>query len=222
MNFSSGKIVGSSIGKNRDGTKNTRLLDVEITDPADIQTVELIGRSGAENNPPVGGRVIIAQVGSAWKIAIADDDGVEPSAGVGEKFLYSTDTAGTQVKAAIKLFNDGKILIDNGPTQVEIDDSGNVTLTNTGDLTLNSSNAIINNNVQINGNLIVTGTINGGSTISAAATVSGAAISTPNGGISAGGTLTAVDAELSGVEVLGHVHAILSGSSAPGPTGPME
>jgi hypothetical protein len=209
LNLISGKIAGSSIGKNRDETKNSRLLQVELTDPADVQTVELISRSGEENNPPLGGRVIVAQVGSAWKIALADDDAVEPSAAAGEKYLYSTNETGTQVKAEIKLLNTGGVLIDNGETQVELDASGNVNLTNSGDLTLTSNNTVINNNVTIIGNLIVTGTI------------SGASISTPNGGIDAGGTLTAVDAQLgeSEIAVLGHVHEV---TTAPGTTGPME
>ena len=106
-----GKITGSEIKKNRDGAGNRRLLQVEISDPDDIQTVELMSSAGEDVNPPVGNRVLIVDVGAAYKIAIAADDGIEPSIDEGEKKLYSIN--GVSISAFINLLNTG-ILELNG------------------------------------------------------------------------------------------------------------
>lgn len=106
-----GKITGSEVKKNRDGVGNRRLLQVEISDPDDIQTVELMASAGEDVNPPVGNRVLILDVGAAYKIAIAADDGIEPSMDEGEKKLYSID--GGAISAFINLLNTG-ILELNG------------------------------------------------------------------------------------------------------------
>lgn len=101
-----GKVTGREIKKNRDGTKNVLLLQVEITDPDDIQTVEYMTPSGEDANPPNGSDVAIVSVGNAYKIAITADNGVEPVMAPGEKRLYSTSTSG-DVAADLKFLTDG-------------------------------------------------------------------------------------------------------------------
>lgn len=178
MKVSSGKITGTTIGLNRDAERPARLFQVEITSESDLQTVEQSRRSGEDNNPPLGARVIIAQIGSAWKIAIADEDFIAPEAGAGEKYLYSTDPDGVEKKAVIKLLNTGEITIGNGAAEVQLDAAGNIAL-------------------------------------------DGAHV-TIEGGLTVNGAITADNATLAGISVVGHVHGIKSGSSSPGPTDVME
>ncbi len=121
-----GRITGRKIGKNRDGTKNVLLLQVEITAPEDIQTVELISQDGEDTNPVDNSRVVIIPIGQAYKIAIAVDDGIEPDAAQvpGEKKIYSSD--GGAIKAFIQWFKTGAMIISGtllqilGSTKIEI------------------------------------------------------------------------------------------------------
>jgi hypothetical protein len=97
-----GKIVGRKIAVNRDGEKKVLLLSCEITDPDDVQTVEYFQQAGTDNEPPDGSTVLLVKVGSAWKIAIAVDDGIEPDPSLlpGE-FEYYSSLLGVK-KASIK------------------------------------------------------------------------------------------------------------------------
>lgn len=106
-----GIVKSSEIKKNRDGEQDQILLQVEISDADDIQTVELITHAGNDSRPPKGSRVIIVDVGSAYKLGIAVDDLIVPSVNEGEKKLYSSD-AGV-IKAFIDFLKNG-ILELNG------------------------------------------------------------------------------------------------------------
>jgi len=108
-----GRITGRTVAKNRDGEKNVLILQVEITDPDDVQEVELFRQAGEDYNPPNDSRVIIADLGPAWRVGIAVDDGIEPSMGEGERKIYSIDSGA--IKAFINLLADGVIEI-NGNT----------------------------------------------------------------------------------------------------------
>lgn len=157
-----GKVTGSQFGKNKDGTKTVLLLQVEITDPTDIQTIELMGHTGEESNPPVGSRVSIFPIGSAFKIAVASDDSIIPGVSPGEKKIYSTDKSGGNVEASILLKNDGTIIVDNGPVVITATPAGKVTITTTGNTEINSAKTVINNDVDINGKINI---IDGGNTL---------------------------------------------------------
>jgi len=109
--MNTGIITGYEIGKNKSGTKNVVLLQVRISDQDDIQTVELMNNAGDGSIPAIGSRVIIAELGPAWKIGIAESDGIDPEVESGEGHYYSQD-AGT-IKAFIKLLKNG-ILELNG------------------------------------------------------------------------------------------------------------
>lgn len=85
-----GIVTGFEIGKNRNGTKDVLLLQVRITEPDDIQTVEYMSAAGDDSVPPIGSRVTILQAGSAWKIAIASQDSITPVMGEGERKIYSS------------------------------------------------------------------------------------------------------------------------------------
>ena len=112
-----GTVKGYQIGKNRDGTKDVLLLQVEMTDPDDIQTVEYMSSAGDDTIPPEGSLVTILSVGSAWKIAIASNDGIAPEMDEGERKIYSS--SGGMVKAFINFMKNGNLELNgNGNSAV--------------------------------------------------------------------------------------------------------
>lgn len=106
----SGTIKDTSTGKNRDGENDVRLLKVELFDPDDLQTAQLMTQAGEDNNPPKESRVIVLSIGSAWKIAIAVDDGITPEVEQGERKVYSSD--GGAIKAFIHFKKNGDVIIN--------------------------------------------------------------------------------------------------------------
>lgn len=84
-----GIVTGREFKKNRDSGNLRLLLQVQITDADDVHTVEYMSPPGEDSNPPDGAKVLIADVGRAYKIATAADDNIEPSTAEGEKKLYS-------------------------------------------------------------------------------------------------------------------------------------
>ena len=140
MGVRSGTVQGREIRANRDG-RTARLLQTEITSADDIQTVEHVTESGEDTSPPDNARVIIVQIGEAWKIAIAVDDQIEPEVAPGEKKLYSTNTAGDTQQAFIRLRNNGDI---------EVSADGNITATAAGSITGTAGTVINLNAPQIN------------------------------------------------------------------------
>jgi phage gp45-like len=106
-----GTVTGHKIGKNNDGDKLVVLLQVQISDEDDIQTVELFTQAGDEGIPPVGTEVIIVSPTKNRKIAIAASDLIEPEDGAGNREIYSQ--SGGAKKARIKLNSGGLILFAN-------------------------------------------------------------------------------------------------------------
>jgi phage gp45-like len=89
MNILTGIVRGREITKNKDGTTNKILLQVELTSPDDIQTVEYINHDGEDSSPPDGSLVVVLAISQGYKIAIACDDGILAESVPGEKILYS-------------------------------------------------------------------------------------------------------------------------------------
>ena len=106
-----GTVKGFQIGPNRDGTNDVLLLQVEMSDPDDIQTVEYFSGAGDDTIPPEGSLVTILSVGRAWKIAIASNDNIAPSMAEGERKIYSSN--GGAIQAFINWLSTG-ILELNG------------------------------------------------------------------------------------------------------------
>lgn len=102
-----GKVTGREFTTNRDGDVDKIMLQVEISDPDDIQTVELMSQSGEDTNPPDGSRIAILTIGESYKIAIASDDGIVPTMNPGEKKIYSSDIG--IIKAFINFLVDGTL-----------------------------------------------------------------------------------------------------------------
>ena len=106
-----GKVTGREVKTNRDRTTARRLLQVQLTDAEDIQTVELIPQHGEDVNPVDGSQCIVLDLGNAFKVAIAINDGVVPTVDIGEKKLYSV--ASGAIKAFVYIKKDGSIQIQS-------------------------------------------------------------------------------------------------------------
>jgi hypothetical protein len=77
------------------------MVQVEITDTKDIQDVEIVTQAGEDSSPPDGSDVVIIDISSAFRIAVAADDGIEPTVEAGEKEIYSiTEIEGIKAKLA--------------------------------------------------------------------------------------------------------------------------
>lgn len=115
--MTTGIITGYEVGKNKSGTKNVVLLQVRISDKDDIQTVELMNNAGNGSIPAIGSRIVIVELGPAWKIGIAESDNIDPEVEDGEGHFYSQDS--DEIKAWIKLSKSGIIEI-NGNTDFAV------------------------------------------------------------------------------------------------------
>jgi phage gp45-like len=136
-----GKITGSTVGKNKDGDTDVLLLQVEISEDDDLQTVELVRQAGEDYNPPEGSTVVILPVTQSDKVGVATDDGIAPEVSPGERELYSS-VAGAKM-ATIKLALDGGVEL-NGNTDFAVKYSGFATFASTIVAELNALIALYN------------------------------------------------------------------------------
>jgi len=105
-------VKNRELKKNRDGSGNVLLIQAEVSDPDDLQSVELVTGSGEDYNPPNGSKLVVIELGNAYKVAVACDDGIEPAAAIGERRLYSI--SGGAVAAVIWLKADGTVELNGG------------------------------------------------------------------------------------------------------------
>lgn len=96
-----GTVRGNEVAENKDADEKSRLLQVEFTNADDLQTVELLGATGEDSNPQPGDRVIVVDLGPAYRVAVATSDNVEPASEEGEKILYSYDSAGNKLATMV-------------------------------------------------------------------------------------------------------------------------
>lgn len=114
MDISIGIVTSRTVAVNRDGYGAARILQTMITDPRDVQSVQLVSQTGEESNPPNGSLVAVIGESEGMKICVATTDGMLPDLDVGGKRIYSTDESGTIRMADIRLDPDGKITV-TGP-----------------------------------------------------------------------------------------------------------
>jgi len=107
MTIRIGTVRGREIKPNRNGEGDVILLQVEISGPDDVQTVELMTHAGDEASPPDDAQVLLVQIGPAWVVALAADDLIPPDINVGERRVYSQD--GGARKATIYWRTDGQL-----------------------------------------------------------------------------------------------------------------
>lgn len=146
-----GTVTSSEIIENKDDESKTLLLQVSISDDDDVQTAELLTTSGEDTRPIDGGAVaFILSIGEAYKLAIAMDDGIEPTVEKGEKEFYSIDPLTGLKKSFLKFLNDGNIQIngknDNAVRFAELETAFNLLRTEFNALiTVFNANVIIFN-----------------------------------------------------------------------------
>ena len=108
-----GKITGRTVGTNRDGTDEVTLLQVEVSDADDIQTVELHRGAGVDVNPPDGSIVVLVRAGNAWQIAATTNDNVPPDGlDEGTYEIYASDSGAKTAK--VRCMPDGDVVINDG------------------------------------------------------------------------------------------------------------
>lgn len=102
-----GRVISSELATNRDGESKVLLLALEVAEADDIQTVELFRQAGDECRPDADATVLIADLGAAWRVAIAADDGIEPEAEPGERGIYASE--GGEKKSQVMCRKDGMV-----------------------------------------------------------------------------------------------------------------
>jgi hypothetical protein len=107
-----GRITGSAVEQNLDADSPGRLMQVELTAPDDIQSIELFTQAGDDNNPPDDVQCIVLEVSPRLKIIVAVSDGLAPECDRGERELYSQ--ADGEKKARTKYQKDGKVIHNQG------------------------------------------------------------------------------------------------------------
>lgn len=107
-----GVIKGNQVGKNRDGDKTVRILQVELIEGEDVRSIELF--TDSDFNPANGTRICIIDVSSSYQIGTCVSDGLTPEVLPGEKEIYSTDNPVTTKKARAKFGTDGIITLNQG------------------------------------------------------------------------------------------------------------
>lgn len=161
-----GKVTGYEITENKGSEKKKLILQLEITDPEDIQSIQLLSSSGEISNPPEGSKVITLPIGTnGYKVGVAVDDNIEPEQlNPGEKIIYASDKG--EVKAKVYLKNTGEIICINekGSFKLHADGSFNAKNDN-GQIDLFSNGSIESINENGDYKLLANGTfqINGSS-----------------------------------------------------------
>lgn len=107
-----GTITGQEIKTNRNGSIAVRLLQVQLSNESDIQTVQYFNPSGEDSAPVTGDKVQVFAIGPAFKFALAteDQDNVA-SMSTGEKKLYSRDSGGA-IAAFIEFLAGGNLYLN--------------------------------------------------------------------------------------------------------------
>jgi phage gp45-like len=113
-----GTVLGSEVTKNKDADEDSRILQVELTNTDDVQSIEQMGQVGEDSSPQPGARVIVLDLSPSYRVAVAAEDGVTPAVADGEKEFYSYDSSGSKL-ATIRLLSDASIEL-NGNTDFAV------------------------------------------------------------------------------------------------------
>ena len=84
-----GRVLSSEVTENKNGELPVLMLEVELSDADDIQHVEWFRQPGDDAGIPPNTSVLVDDLGSAWKVGFAADDGVLPGCEAGEREIYS-------------------------------------------------------------------------------------------------------------------------------------
>lgn len=115
-----GTITGQETKKNRDGSIAARLLQVQISNESDVQTVQYMNQAGEDSAPINGDLVQIFSIGPAFKFAVAvEDQNNAASVNAGGKRLFSRDPDTGAVKAFIDFLTGGDLQL-NGSSDTAV------------------------------------------------------------------------------------------------------
>jgi hypothetical protein len=107
-----GIVKGSEVTQNLDGDKKSRVLQVQLANEDDVQSVELYRLPGDDQNPADDTRVLVITIGTSLAAVSAADVEADDTLEKGEREIYSTD--GAQRLAKIRLKADGSIVANDG------------------------------------------------------------------------------------------------------------
>ena len=108
-----GTITGQEIKTNRDGSIAVRLLQVQISNESDVQTVQYMNPAGEDSAPINGDLVQIFSIGPSFKFAVAvEDQNNAASVANGGKRLFSRDPDTGAVKAFIDWLTGGDLQLN--------------------------------------------------------------------------------------------------------------
>ena len=107
-----GIVKGSEVKINLEGEKKSRVLQVEITDDQDVQSVELYRMPGEDYNPSDGTRVLVITIGTSKAAIAAADVPAVDDLEKGEREYYSDD--GENRLATIRLNADSEVILNKG------------------------------------------------------------------------------------------------------------
>lgn len=230
-----GIVTGSEKKKNRDGSIAAVLLQVQMSAVEDVQTVQYMPSSGEDSPPQEGDKVVVLELGTAFKLAVGVQDAIAPAINPGERKVYSRSDAGA-IAAFMLLANSGDIEFGGvkftvnatgditldaggGAATITIQTDGTIEIANAAGFIILASSGIVN----INGVMIdPTGNIIGPANITAGGVLAGASLAA-GGGTMAGGTLSmtaglsAPSVVAAGKELAGHDHP---SADPPANTGP--
>lgn len=108
MKAYTGTVKKSEITKNRDGENDVRMLTIELSEPDDLPTIQLMTMAGDDTCPIDGDEVAIIEVSKSYRIVIACNDPIAPTVDEGERKIYSRDSNG-DIISFLYLKNDGSI-----------------------------------------------------------------------------------------------------------------
>jgi hypothetical protein len=109
-----GTIKDRAIEIDGDAEKKTLILEVQVSDADDGQSVEFHATAGDDVQPPDGARVFIAEISESFQIAVVIDDGIEPDETIepGEREIYASDDGAR--KSKIRWKKDGQLVLNDG------------------------------------------------------------------------------------------------------------
>lgn len=194
-------VTGSEVVPTGDGAEPGRVLQAIVTDLVDVQNVATC-QAGDEYHPPNGVMLVLVAGGSAYKLAVALDDGVAPIMAAGGKRIYSTDATGENVKAEVRCHPDGKLEVLNDQAALTILPDGTITVANgaagltlapSGVITFHGTSSVFDHPVTMQKALNMSGAGADGVVTCADVTFNGISAKThKHGGVQAGASQTGV------------------------------
>lgn len=108
-----GIVKSWKIGKGYRSKKECVLLNVQIDDPRDIQSIEYLFPTGQNSIPVEGDTVIIHEISPEYKVATASNTGVVMALdNSGENAIFAVENG--QVGAVVSFLYGGEVVINRG------------------------------------------------------------------------------------------------------------